>query len=36
MNDQVTRLLHQMQQGDSAALDRLVPIVGSSGGSPQQ
>jgi len=27
MSDQVTRLLHDMQQGDSAAADRLVPIV---------
>ena len=27
MSDQVTRLLHDMQHGDSAAADRLVPIV---------
>lgn len=27
MNDQVTRLLHDMQRGDGAAADRLVPIV---------
>jgi RNA polymerase sigma factor (TIGR02999 family) len=27
MSEQVTRLLHDMQQGDSAAADRLVPIV---------
>jgi len=27
MSDHVTRLLHDMQQGDSAAADRLVPIV---------
>ena len=27
MNDQVTSLLHDMQHGDSGAVDRLVPIV---------
>jgi RNA polymerase sigma-70 factor, ECF subfamily len=27
MNDQVTSLLHGMQQGDSVAVDRLIPIV---------
>ena len=27
MSDQVTRLLHDMQQGDGEAADRLVPIV---------
>ena len=27
MNDQITRLLHDMQRGDSGAADRLVPIV---------
>jgi hypothetical protein len=27
MSDQVTRLLHDMRQGDSAAVDRLIPIV---------
>jgi RNA polymerase sigma factor (TIGR02999 family) len=27
MSEQVTRLLRDMQQGDSAAIDRLVPIV---------